>query len=82
MIKVLIADDVLILCQGLNAILKRDAEFEITGMAQNGRKAYELCKENTPDVVLMDMQMPEYDGAYGIRKIKSEYLLLKVFITE
>ena len=82
MIKVLIADDVLILCQGLNAILKRDAEFEITGMAQNGREAYELCKENTPDVVLMDMQMPEYDGAYGIRKIKSEYLLLKVFITE
>lgn len=80
MIKVLIVDDVMILCQGLKAILEQDAEFEITGMAQNGKKAYELCTKNTPDVVLMDMRMPEYDGAYGIRKIKSEFPQIKVLV--
>lgn len=74
MITVLIADDVMILCQGLKAILEQDSEFVITGMAQNGKEAYELCKENTPDVVLMDMRMPEYDGAYGIEKIKKIFL--------
>lgn len=80
MIKVLIVDDVMILCQGLKAILEQDAEFEITGMAQNGKKAYEFCTKNTPDVVLMDMRMPEYDGAYGIRKIKSEFPQIKVLV--
>lgn len=80
MIKVLIADDVMILCQGLKAILEQDSEFVITGMAQNGKEAYELCKENTPDVVLMDMRMPEYDGAYGIEKIKKDFPEVKVLV--
>lgn len=80
MIKVLIADDVMILCQGLKAILEQDSEFVITGMAQNGKEAYELCKENTPDVVLMDMRMPEYDGAYGIEKIKKAFPEVKVLV--
>ncbi len=80
MIKVLIADDVMILCQGLKAILEQDSEFVISGMAQNGKEAYELCKENTPDVVLMDMRMPEYDGAYGIEKIKKDFPEVKVLV--
>lgn len=80
MIKVLIVDDVLILCQGLRAILAQDAEFEITGMAQNGKEAYELCRETMPDVVLMDMRMPEYDGVYGIQNIKSDFPEIKVLV--
>lgn len=80
MIKVLIVDDVLILCQGLKAILAQDAEFEITGMAQNGKEAYELCRETMPDVVLMDMRMPEYDGVYGIQNIKSDFPKIKVLV--
>lgn len=80
MIKVLIVDDVLILCQGLKAILAQDAEFEITGMAQNGKEAYELCRETMPDVVLMDMRMPEYDGVYGIQNIKSDFPEIKVLV--
>lgn len=80
MIKVLIVDDVLILCQGLRAILAQDAEFEITGMAQNGKEAYELCRETMPNVVLMDMRMPEYDGVYGIQNIKSDFPEIKVLV--
>lgn len=80
MIKVLIVDDVLILCQGLKAILEQDDEFVITGMARNGKEAYDLCKETHPDVVLMDMRMPEYDGVYGIQKIKGNFPTVKVLV--
>ena len=80
MIKVLIVDDVFILCQGLKAILEQDAEFVITGMAHNGKEAYDLCEETHPDVVLMDMRMPEYDGAYGIQKIKVDFPTIKVLV--
>lgn len=80
MIKILIADDIMILCQGLKAILEQDSEFVITGIAKNGREAYELCRKNTPDVVLMDMRMPEYDGAYGIQKIKKYFPEARVLV--
>lgn len=80
MIKVLIVDDVFILCQGLKAILEQDDAFVITGIAQNGKEAYDLCKETHPDVVLMDMRMPEYDGVYGIQKIKGDFPTVKVLV--
>lgn len=80
MIKVLIVDDVLILCQGMKAILKQDKEFVITGMAHNGKEAYDLCKETLPDVVLMDMRMPKYNGVYGIQKIKRDFPTIKVLV--
>ena len=80
MIKILIVDDVLILCQGLRAILSQDNEFEIVGMAHNGKEAYDLCKETLPDVVLMDMRMPEYDGVYGIKKIKQDFPQTKLLV--
>ena len=63
MIKVLIADDIQILRQGLAAILVRDPEIQVAGLAANGREALELCEKHQPDVVLMDMRMPEYDGS-------------------
>ncbi len=72
-IKVLIADDIQILRQGLRAILMQDAELEVVGLASDGKEAWELCGRTHPDVVLMDMRMPEYDGAYGIRRIKADY---------
>lgn len=72
-IKVLIADDIQILRQGLRAILMQDPDLEVAGLASNGKEAWELCGQVRPDVVLMDMRMPEYDGAYGIRRIKEDY---------
>lgn len=72
-IKVLIADDIQILRQGLRAILLQDADLEVVGLASNGKEAWVLCGREHPDVVLMDMRMPEYDGAYGIRRIKADY---------
>ena len=80
MINILIAEDILILRQGLKAVLEQDSELLVTGMASNGLEAYELCKETLPDIVLMDMCMPEYDGAFGIRKIKAEFPDLPVLV--
>ena len=80
MIKVLIVDDIMILCQGLKAILEQDEELSVAGMAHNGKEAVKLCQELQPDVVLMDMRMPEFDGAYAIKKIKETSPHIKVLV--
>lgn len=80
MIKVLIADDIQILRQGLKAILSQDKEMEVVGLAADGREAYMLCQKHRPDVVLMDMRMPEYDGSYGIRSIKAHFPEIRVLV--
>lgn len=79
-IKVLIADDIVILRQGLKAVLELDDGIEVVALAENGKEAYEKCKVYTPDVVLMDMRMPDYDGAYGICAIKQEHPTIKVLV--
>lgn len=79
-IKVLIADDIMILRQGLKAVLEQDAELEVVALAENGKEAFEKCKVFVPDVVLMDMRMPDYDGAFGIRAIKEQLPDIKVMV--
>ena len=79
-IKVLIADDIMILRQGLKAVLEQDADIEVVALAENGKEAYEKCKVYKPNVVLMDMRMPDYDGAYGIKAIKEELQEVRVLV--
>ena len=45
-------------------------EFDVAGQGNNGKEAVELFEKHKPDVVLMDVMMPEYDGFYGLQKIK------------
>lgn len=80
MINVVIADDIQILRQGLKAILEQDAEISVAGLAANGHEAWQLSRQLKPDVVLMDMRMPEYDGSYGIAKIKEEFPEMRVLV--
>ncbi len=80
MIRVVIADDIQILRKGLWAILSGDPELLVAGLAANGREAWELCRTEKPDVVLMDMRMPEYDGSWGIRKIKEDFPEIKILV--
>ncbi|MBQ3783030.1 MAG: response regulator transcription factor [Lachnospiraceae bacterium] len=79
-IKVIIADDIRILRQGLKVILEQDDEIEVVAIAENGRDAFEKCKVYQPDVVVMDMRMPDYDGAYGINAIKEQLVDIKVLV--
>ncbi|MBP8592836.1 MAG: response regulator transcription factor [Ruminococcus sp.] len=80
MINVVIADDVQILRAGLRAVLAQDSEIKVVGEAGNGKEAYELCVRLKPDVVLMDMRMPDFDGGYGTRKIKDTLEGVKVLV--
>lgn len=80
MIRVLIVDDIKILCQGLHVTLKQDNEIEVIGEVYNGKEAVEICEKELPDVVLMDMRMPEYDGAYATRIIKKKHPQIKILV--
>jgi len=72
MIKILIADDHLIVRQGLRLILETETDFELVGEASDGAEALKLCKKLKPDVVLMDLRMPNMDGLTAIEKLRSE----------
>lgn len=79
-IKILIADDIMILRQGLKAVLEQDDGLQVVALAENGREAFEKCRVFRPDVVLMDMRMPDYDGEYGIRAIKEQCPEIRVLV--
>lgn len=72
MIKILIADDHLIIRQGLRLILETENDFELVGEASDGAEAIELCKKLKPHVVLMDLRMPNMDGLTAIEKLRVE----------
>ena len=80
MINVVLADDVKILREGLKAVLISNEDINVVGEASNGKEAYEMCVRMKPDVVLMDMRMPDYDGGYGTRKIKDTLPDIKVLV--
>ncbi len=60
--RVLLVDDHVVVRQGLRLLLESEADLEIVGEAANGRHAVQLTRELRPDIVLMDVQMPEMDG--------------------
>ena len=72
MIRILIADDHLIIRQGLRMILETEEDFELVGEASDGNEALKLCGELIPDIVLMDLRMPNMDGLTAIKKLHTE----------
>jgi two-component system, NarL family, response regulator YdfI len=80
MIKLLIADDHLIIRQGLRLILETENDFELVGEASDGAEAISLCKKLKPDVVLMDLRMPNMDGLTAIEKLRAEQPNIAVVI--
>ncbi len=80
MIKILLADDVKIIRSGLKAVLAGEDSICVVGEASNGKEAYELAVRTQPDVVLMDMRMPDFDGGYGTKEIKKKLPDVKVLV--
>ena len=73
-IKVMIADDSDFVRDGMKIILDVDEEFEVLGTAANGRELLNLAEKNRPDVILMDIQMPEMDGIEATKHIVEQDL--------
>lgn len=69
LIKILLADDHLIIRQGLRLILETEPGFVIVGEATNGLEAIQLTQTSVPDVVLMDLRMPVMDGIAAIKQL-------------
>ena len=72
MIRIIIADDHLIIRQGLRLILETEEDFELVAEATDGAEALNLCKNLNPDVVLMDLRMPNMDGLTAIERLRAE----------
>lgn len=69
-IRVLICDDHFMVRQGLSTYFELQDDFEVIGEASNGHQAVQMAKEKRPDVVLMDLFMPELDGLSALRALK------------
>jgi len=69
-IRVLLADDHQLFRQGMRSMLANDARIEVIGEAENGRSAVELARQLAPDVVVMDISMPDLNGIDATRRIK------------
>jgi DNA-binding NarL/FixJ family response regulator len=69
MIRVVVADDHAVVREGLAQLLSTSADIELVGAAANGSEAVDVVDREHPDVVLMDLSMPEVDGAEATRRI-------------
>ncbi len=76
----LLADDHAIVRQGLKLILAAQPDFEVVGEASNGRDAAELAEKLRPDLVLMDVQMPDLNGIEATRRMVAANSRLKVLV--
>ncbi len=86
-IRILIVDDHTVVRDGLSAMLGREDDFEVVGEAQNGLEGVEKAVLLKPDVVLMDLRMPELDGVEAMRRIREQkpeinFLVLTTFDTD
>lgn len=72
MIRVLIADDHHVVRRGLLFFLKTQKDIEVIGEAKNGLEAVELAEKLQPDIILMDLVMPEMDGIQATKRIKAK----------
>jgi DNA-binding NarL/FixJ family response regulator len=80
MIRLLIADDHPVVRDGLRGIFEADGEFEVVGEASNGREAVDRAAAVAPDVVLMDLRMPEMDGVTAIRRLSERGVTARVLV--
>lgn len=79
-IRILIADDHLIVRQGLRLILETEGGLELVGEASDGAQAIQRCAELKPDVVLMDLRMPGMDGLTAIEHLRVDQPQIAVVI--
>lgn len=73
MIRVVLADDHRIVCEALKQALEREPGVQVVGVAGNGREAVRLARDFKPDVVVLDVTMPELSGVEAARQIRENH---------
>jgi DNA-binding NarL/FixJ family response regulator len=79
-IKIIIADDHTIFRQGLRMLLAQEDDMEVVGEAADGIEALELAKKHNPDIILLDIAMPNMDGVQVAGKIKKSLPRIKIIV--
>lgn len=80
MIRVMLADDQKILAEGIKSVLQTSPEIEVCGIAYNGVQAVDMANELHPNVILMDVRMPEMNGVAATKRIKEASPDIKIII--
>jgi DNA-binding NarL/FixJ family response regulator len=79
-ISVILADDHTVVRAGLRALLNSAKDIEVIGEAKNGREAVAMAERFNPDIVIMDLDMPEVDGTEATRQIVAKGLAARVLV--
>ncbi len=77
-IRILLADDHGITREGLKALLEKKQDIEVVAQAENGREAVKLARRYKPDMVIMDIKMPDLNGAEATRQIRADFPDIRV----
>lgn len=80
MIKILLAEDQVMVRQGLKAMIETDESIKVTGEASNGKEAIELCEQQSFDVAVLDIRMPDMDGLEAARLIHARWPEMKLLM--
>lgn len=79
-IRVLIVDDHTIVRKGIRALLATEADIEVVGEAENGKAAIKQTAMLRPDVILIDLMMPEMDGIEAVRRITADFTETRILV--
>ena len=79
-IRILLADDHVMLRQGTAEILRKEADIEVVGEADNGQQAIDLTLQLRPDIVVMDVRMPVLSGIEATRRIRETMPEVQVLV--
>jgi len=77
-IRIVLADDHTILRQSLLKSFKQESDIEVVGQAKDGRSTIEMVQQLQPDIVVMDIEMPDLNGLEATRRITKEYPQVKI----
>ncbi|MFD2627840.1 response regulator [Oceanobacillus kapialis] len=80
MIKVMLVEDQRLFSEGVEALISNTEDIQVVGVANNGKEAIEIFKQCLPDVVLMDIHMPELDGIKATIRVKETHPDVKVIL--
>ncbi|CAG9623327.1 response regulator transcription factor [Sutcliffiella rhizosphaerae] len=78
--KLLIVDDDELVCRSLQLLLGKEKDLEVVNIAANGQEALELCQNEQPDLILMDIQMPIMNGIQSTKRIKQLYPSVQIMM--